>query len=609
MGLMEEITAQSSPATSKQVATLAEEEAQGREDETLSHHHHDHHHHQPQESSWKKIWSELHHTFTTRDGLIGTYDYAYLFTPDIWPFNRKYHHPSEKEEEGHHHQQQHIPPFFYPNDKIPLLLILILGLQHALTMISGIVTPILAIARGAFYLDVQSTEYLISAGFIVSGIATFLQITRSRLGNSKWYLGSGLLSVVGPTFDIIPVALKYTQRLYETGKCPSTTTTVVEGGGGGTTKLPCPDAYGALIGSILVCVWMQFLVALIPAKILKRVFPATVTGVLLLVLGVYLVTTAGESWGGGSSCLDGTGIYALCPNTNAPKPLVWGDPKFIGIGFSVFATILIVEMIGSPLMKSASIIFGLAIGSAISGATGFWSVSGIEQAPVVTFLWVETFKLSVDGALILPLMILFICEAMVCMPSIAATSEASAVETEGEKANTRIQGGILCDALGSLLAGLGMTIPMVSHAGNNGVIVVTSNASRRAGYCASVIIIIMGIFGKFGAVFAAMPSPVLGGMQTFLYSTIAISGLRILATISWTRRNRFILSAALGLGLLDIVVPEWFSQVLAYRGDNVNLMGFLEGVNLMVETPFILSMIVAVFLNTIMPRDKREPLL
>lgn len=65
-------------------------------------------------------------------------------------------------------------------------------------------------------------------------------------------------------------------------------------------------------------------------------------------------------------------------------------------------------------------------------------------------------------------MILFICEAMVCMPSIAATSEASAVETvetEGEKANTRIQGGILCDALGSLLAGLGMTIPMVSHAG------------------------------------------------------------------------------------------------------------------------------------------------
>lgn len=130
-------------------------------------------------------------------------------------------------------------------------------------------------------------------------------------------------------------------------------------------------------------------------------------------------------------------------------------------------------------MKSASIIFGLAVGSAISGATGFWSDTQIQQAPTVTFLWVRTFKLSVDGALVLPLMILFICEAMVCMPSIVATSEASGIETEGEKANTRIQGGILCDAIGSLIAGLGMTIPMVSHAGNNGVIVVTSNAVSR----------------------------------------------------------------------------------------------------------------------------------
>ncbi|CAK1354661.1 unnamed protein product [Cercospora beticola] len=537
-------------------------------------------------SHWRTAWSELKHTLTTRDGLIGSYDYAYLFTPNIYPFNKKY--------------RNHIPPFFYPDDRIPLLLILILGIQHALTMISGIVTPILAISRGAFYLSTQDTESLISAGFITSGIATLLQITRCRIRGTPYYIGCGVLSVVGPTFDIIPIALKYGSDLYSRGMCP------LQEIDGTMTRLPCPDGYGALIGTCLVCVWMQFLVSLIPAKTLKRIFPPTVTGLLLLVLGAYLVTTAGESWGGGASCLDGQGVNALCPNINAPRPLPWGDPKFIGIGFSVFVTILLVEMIGSPLMKSASIIFGLAVGSAISGATGFWSDTQIQQAPTVTFLWVRTFKLSVDGTLVLPLMILFICEAMVCMPSIAATSEASGIETEGEKSNTRIQGGILCDAIGSLIAGLGMTIPMVSHAGNNGVIVVTSNASRRAGYCASVITVLMGVFGKFGAVFASMPSTVLGGMQTFLYATIAISGMRILATISWTRRNRFILSAAFGLGLLDIVVPEWFSQVLEYDGSNVHLMGFLQGVNLIVETPFILSMIVGVLLNTIMPRDRRE---
>lgn len=403
-------------------------------------------------STWREVWSEVKHTFTTRDGLIGDYDYLYLFTPNIWPLNRKY--------------RDHIPPFFYPDDKIPLLLILILGIQHALTMISGIVTPILAISRTAFYFDTATTEYLVSAAFITSGIATCLQITRTRIRGTPYYLGAGVLSVIGPTFDIIPIAIKYTAPLYARGDCPT-----VDG-----TKLPCPNAYGNLMGSILVCVWIQFLVAFVPAKTLKRVFPPVVTGNLLLVLGIYLVSTAAESWGGGASCLDGTGVNALCPSTKAPRPLPWGDPKLIGLGFSVLATIIFVEIIGSPLMKSASIIFGLAVGSAISGATGYWSASQIQQAPAVTFLWTKTFNLGVDGALILPLMILFVCEAMVCMPSIAATSEISGIDTEGLKANTRIQGGILCDATGSLIAGFGFTIPMVSHAGNNGVIVVTSNA-------------------------------------------------------------------------------------------------------------------------------------
>jgi xanthine/uracil permease len=58
------------------------------------------------------------------------------------------------------------------------------------------------------------------------------------------------------------------------------------------------------------------------------------------------------------------------------------------------------------------------------------------------------------------------------------------------------------------------------------------------------------------------------------------------------------------MGLLDIVTPAWFSQVLDYSGPNIQLAGFLEGVNLLVETPFILTMLVAVLLNLIMPADR-----
>jgi xanthine/uracil permease len=174
--------------------------------------------------------------------------------------------------------------------------------------------------------------------------------------------------------------------------------------------------------------------------------------------------------------------------------------------------VIVVEQFGSPLMKSASIILGLAIGCAISGATGYWSRTNIDAAPKITFLWVHTFKLSVDGALILPLLIMFVCEAVSCMPDILATAEISNVDIEGTQFNSRIQGGILCDGLGSLISAFGTGLPMVSQAGNNGVISLTGCASRRAGWCASGFLILMGIFGKFGAVFGSMVSSYFAGL-------------------------------------------------------------------------------------------------
>lgn len=113
----------------------------------------------------------------------------------------------------------------------------------------------------------------------------------------------------------------------------------------------------------------------------------------------------------------------------------------------------------------------------------------------------------------------------------------------------------------------------------------------------------MGVLGKFGAVFGSMPPSVLGGMQVFLYSTIAVAGVRVLALVEFTRRNRFILTVALGIGFMDIVAPDWFSSVLTYNGDNVSLRGFQQGINLIVETPFIIAAVVGVILNLVLREE------
>src|SRR3954454_1206461 len=95
-------------------------------------------------------------------------------------------------------------------------------------------------------------------------------------------------------------------------------------------------------------------------------------------------------------------------------------------------------------------------------------------------------------------------------------------------------------------------------------------------------------------------------MQVFLYSTIAVAGIRVLGLIAWTRRNRFILTAALGIGFVDIVQPKWFNQILDYSGPNVRLQGFEQGINLIVETPFIVAAVIGVFLNMVLPKDNSE---
>ncbi|KAI8941899.1 hypothetical protein NX059_000013 [Plenodomus lindquistii] len=532
-------------------------------------------------SRWPGIRDELRYTFTTKDGWIGDYDYLYLITPNIWPLNRKYKH--------------YEAPFYGLNDRVPVFLTLILGLQHALTMIGSIVSPPLAIASGAFNFDPAMTTYLVSTAFITTGIATALQVTRLHITRTPFYIGTGLLSVVGPTFDILPIVFNYAALRYKAGTCP-----LLEDG----TQGPCPDAWGAVLGTMLCCVWIQIGMAFVPPKVLNKVFPKLITGSLLTLIGIYLVGNGMQNWGGSSNCHGGEGFYALCPDIASSKPLVWGHPKLIGMGFSVFATIVLVEAIGAPLMRSASVIIGLAVGCIISGALGYWSTEQLNQAPDGTFLWVHTFKLSVDGALVLPLIIMFACQAVSCIPDILATAELSNVDIEGTEFNSRVQGGILCDGLGSFFSALATGPPMVSQAGNNGVIVLTGCASRRAGWAASGFLVLMGVIAKFGAIFASIPPSVLGGMQVFLYSTIAVAGIRVLALIAWTRRDRFILAVSLGIGFMDICQPDWFHQVLAYDGPNENLVGFQKGINLAVETPFVIAAIVGIFLNAVLPRDR-----
>jgi uric acid-xanthine permease len=120
----------------------------------------------PKRKSFGDRLSSAKRTFLTKDGLIGDYDYAFLFKPNI-PFMKKNESPA---------------PFFGLNDKMPVFLALLLGFQHALAMLAGIITPplIMSGAAGA-NLTGPMQQYLVSTALIVSGLLSMIQITRFHI--------------------------------------------------------------------------------------------------------------------------------------------------------------------------------------------------------------------------------------------------------------------------------------------------------------------------------------------------------------------------------------------------------------------------------------------
>ncbi|KFY48965.1 hypothetical protein V495_00867 [Pseudogymnoascus sp. VKM F-4514 (FW-929)] len=525
--------------------------------------------------------------FTTRDGLIGDYDYGFLLRPNL-PFMKK---------------SPYQAPFFGLNDKMPVALGMLLGLQHALAMLAGVITPPLILSgTGGANLSGPEQQYLVSTALIISGIMSIVQINRFRIPKTNYFVGTGVLSVVGVSFAIIPIAQGAFKQMYANGYCPTS-----DNG----APLPCPRGYGALIGTSSVCALTTVLISFIPPKMLQRLFPSIVTGPTVMLIGVKLIETGFKNWMGGSGpCYDPASngkqadLFALCPDINAPHALPWGSPEYLGLGFSVFITILFCERFGSPIMKSTSVVWGLLVGCIIAAATGYFPKGGIDSAPAVSFVWLYTFPLSIYGPLVLPLIAVFVIIATEAIGDITASCDVSRIPFEGEVYESRIQGGLLTDGLISVAAGLMTMTPTSRFAQNNGVIALTRCANRKAGYACCFFLIMMGIFAKFAASLVAIPSSVLGGMTTFLFAAVAVSGMAIIYRgNSFDRRTRFILTAGLAMGYGATLVPNWFSNVFSYAGDNTALLGLLDAITLIMQTGFAVAAAVCMALNLTLPDE------
>jgi nucleobase transporter 1/2 len=170
-----------------------------------------------------------------------------------------------------------------------------------------------------------------------------------------------------------------------------------------------------------------------------------------------------------------------------------------------------------------------------------------------------------------------------------------------------ISKGLGAEGLGCLIDGIFQTCNgTTSYSENIGSIGLTRVASRRVIRTGAVIMLILPMFGKFGATLATLPTPVVGSMFVGLFGLIAAVGISNLQFVNLNnQRNLFIIGISLFAGLS---IPAHFGASpinWAESGKVAEILGSI--LNTILNTKMAVAAIVAILLdNTLKGATRAE---
>ena len=400
------------------------------------------------------------------------------------------------------------------NDKPPFRLAVFVALQHVLAVFVGVVTPPTLIAR-ILELPAVDGAYLVSMALLASGLGTLLQ-TR-QIGP----IGSGLLSIQGTSFVFVAPVVSLGGTL------------IAEGHSRG-------EALGVVFGVCLTTALVP--IALAPfLRLAGKVITPLVTGIVVTLIGLTLVNVGIVSVGGGFEAQhDGT----------------FASPANLGLAALVMAIVIIMSASRRAWFRVLSVVVALACGYVVAWVAGKVPLSILRALPWFAVPTPFHYGLGFRATALLPFAFLYLMSAIESVGDITATSLLTGQPLTGPAYFARLRGGVLADGVSSMLAAVLNSFPSTTFAQNNGVIQLTGIGSRHVGLLVGAFLMVLGLFPVVGGVVQAMPQPVLGGATLIMFGTVAVAGIRILASTSLDRRACTIAAVSFGLGLGVTFVPE-----------------------------------------------------
>lgn len=442
---------------------------------------------------------------------------------------------------------------FQLNGIPPLGMSISLALQHLVAMIVGCVTPAIIIAN-ALGLPQSERVLLIQVSLVISAVTTLIELF--PIGGK---LGSGLPVMFGISFAYLP------------------SMQAIVGGGGDISTI----AGAMIVGGIVAAIVGVFV------KKIRRFFPPVITGTVVFTIGLSLYPTAINYMAGGAA----NTYEVVVLRKGLTSALVYGSWQNWAVAAFTLIVVMIMSNKGKGICKLAAILLGMIAGYIVAAVLGMVDLSEVRDAAWFSLPKFMHFGVKFEFSACIALALLFAINAIQAIGDLTATTVGG---LNREPTDQELQGGIFTYGLTNVLSAFFGSLPTATYSQNVGIVTTNKVVNRVVFALAGGFLMLAGLIPKFSAILTTIPQCVLGGATITVFSTIAMTGMKLITSETISPRNTTIvgLSAALGVGISQS------SSALSQFPESITII--------FGKTPVVIATIMAVLLNLILPRENKD---
>jgi xanthine permease XanP len=388
-----------------------------------------------------------------------------------------------------------------PDENPPVLMTFFLALEHLLLYMPGtIMTPL--IIANILVLPNETKEILVFSSLLASGISSFIQI--KRVGR----IGSGYMLFMGPSGAYFSCSIA----------------AGLMGGFG-------------LIASLTILTAPLELIAAHFLRYVRKIITPMMGGIVIILIVIDAIPVLMTMW------------------TGQPGSVNYSSPGRLISGIATIVIIIVSYLYGKTSVRIWSPLLGMAGGTIVAyftGTTDFSLIASYDLIGLPSGKWIfPDFNLNFSH---IPIFMSFLFVTL-----------ASTIETLGDgimiqevskkdmkKVNYEtVQGTLLGDGVGKLIGGLFGNLANTTYSGNVAVIKLTGVASRRVGYTAAAILMILAFFPRIIVTLTMVPSSVIGASTLAMLGMLFASGVKLIASSELDHSKGLIVGVSLTLGIIS----------------------------------------------------------